>query len=122
MGRATKTANAQEDYLFAKGRVTFAQELLTNLGDKIEAGLLTRKLMMFAVGSDNKLDLEYLLKYPTIRVIGWRKVEEENIGNALAMLRRGEELPRAKRNSVEDTINRSVIIVAVPCALPEVAL
>jgi hypothetical protein len=121
MGRATKTVNAQEDYLYAKGRVTFAQELLTNLGDKLEAGSLTRKLMMFAVGSDNRLDLEYLVKYPLIRVIGWRKVEEESVGSALAILRRGEELPQATRKSVEDTINRSVIIVAVPCSIPEVA-
>lgn len=122
MGRATKTRDTQTDYSFAKARVTFAQERLTELGDKLSTGPITRKLMMFAVGADNKLELDYLQKHETIRVIGWRSNhEEESIGKALATLRSGGQVSRAERNKLEGIINRSVIIVSVPCPLPEAA-
>lgn len=120
MGRATKTRDLQTDYSFAKARVMFAQERLTELGDRISTGSITRKLMMFAVGAENKLELDYLMKHETIRVIGWRSNhEEESIGDALATLRAGGQVPRAERNRLEGILNRSVIIVSVPCALPE---
>lgn len=119
MGRATRSPNAQQDYFFARARVTFAQGLLTDLGNKLSAGVLTRKLMMFAVGADNRLDLEYLKDHETIRVIGWRENEEREIGEALAKLRGGGKVAQKVRERLEEVINRSVILVAVPCPLPE---
>ncbi len=103
----------------SRARVTFAQGLLTNLGNKLSAGVLTRKLMMFAVGADNRLDLEYLKDHDTIRVIGWRENEERDIGDALAKLRGGGKVAQGVRERLEEVINRSVILVAVPCPLPE---
>jgi hypothetical protein len=119
MGRATRTANVQQDYSFARARVTFAQGALTDLGSKLSSGVLIRKLMMFAVGADNQLDLEYLKNHETIRVIGWRDTEERDIGDALTKLRRGGKVTQGVRERLEEIINRSVILVAVPCPLPE---
>jgi len=122
VGRASKSRNQQEDYLYAQARIAFVvdrlQELMQMPADGEEQTF--PRLLNFAVGSDNRLTLEYLKDYP-IRVVGWRSREERMIGEALEALKGGEGVDDATRRELESLLNRSVLMVIVPCELPEAA-
>jgi len=119
IGRASRSRRVQQDYLFARARVSFVSDRLREVSQQSTVeGARIPKMLMFTVGSDRALSLEYLKDYP-IRVIGWRGREEAMIGNTLAILKEGGTVDPRTRTELEDLINRSVLMVIVPCALSE---
>lgn len=117
VGRASRTLNrAADDYAMAQSRIRFATDaLLENLtASSQEREALSSKILEFAVGSEQKLQLEFYAAHYRRPTVWWSATAPVELSKALRKLETNQPVTALERSKAELLINRSVAIFAVP--------
>lgn len=81
-------------------------------------GAMAGKLIRLAIGTSHPLRAEILARNPEHHYITWSKRQGERLRDAIV---RHRDLGRDEAASVHRLLNQSVLVVPIPCALPEVS-
>lgn len=114
VGRASK-GNTAASFAYAQARVRFARNALLDAltANPVERGELSKKFIEFALGAERPLSLEFFLlnQQP---VVSWNRDSRRELSRVLEALRANAAPNKADRRAVEEMINRSVAILAIP--------
>lgn len=120
VGRASK-GNTASSFAYAQARVRFARNALLDALTRtpVERGELSKKLIEFALGAERPLTLEFFL-LNQLPVISWNADSRRQLSQVLESVRNNVAPPAKERRAVEDLINRSVAVFAIPrdCTQP----
>jgi hypothetical protein len=101
-----------QNRLDAVARWVVAQEPTPGAQD-----IMARKLIRLAIGTSHPLRAELLARNPEHHFITWSKRQGDHLRDALA---RHRELGTDAAADLHRLLNQSVLVVPIPCALPEV--
>ena len=114
VGRASK-GNTAASFAYAQARVRFARNALLDAltSNPVERGELAKKFIEFALGAERPLSLEFFLlnQQP---VVSWNNDSRRELSRVLEALRANAAPNKTDRRAVEEMINRSVAILAIP--------
>lgn len=116
IGRASG-GNTATNFAYAQERVRVARNLLRDLYDPApeERRALEERFMSFALGPEPELSAQFFAEHQYSRFVAASAEAQRLLAQALTQLRSGKPRNAAK---VQREINRSVMIVPVPCDMP----
>lgn len=114
VGRASK-GNTATSFAYAQARVRFARNAVLDALTKtpVERGELSKKLIEFALGAERPLTLEFFL-LNQLPVVSWNHDSRRELSRVLEGVRNNVPAGKNERRTVEDLINRSVAVFAIP--------
>ncbi|HEY0137044.1 MAG TPA: hypothetical protein VGB85_23335 [Nannocystis sp.] len=77
---------------------------------------MAKKLIRLSLGDRQPLTREQLAKNPMHQYIAWKKGREDLL---VSQVRGAEALDDSQREQVSRTLNQSVLVIPVPCEIPE---
>lgn len=101
-----------QNRLDAVARWVVAQEPTPGAQD-----VMARKLIRLAIGTSHPLRAEILARNPEHHYITWSKRQGDHLRDAIT---RHRELTTDEAANIHRLLNQSVLLVPIPCALPEV--
>lgn len=120
VGRASK-GNTATSFAYAQARVRFARNAVLDALTRtpVERGELAKKLIEFALGAERPLTLEFFL-LNQLPVVSWNADSRRELSRVLESVRNNNPAGKSERRAVEDLINRSVAVFAIPrdCTIP----
>lgn len=114
VGRASR-GNPNKDFAYAQARVRFARDILIEAlaNTPVARGAISKNLIEFSLGSARPLQLGFFQLYRS-PAITWSKQSEQDLSKAIEMLDKNHLLKKAEKDELENTVNRSVAIFAIP--------
>ncbi|WAS93586.1 hypothetical protein [Nannocystis punicea] len=114
VGRASK-GNTATSFAYAQARVRFARNAVLDALTRtpVERGELSKKLIEFALGAERPLTLEFFL-LNQLPVVSWNADSRRQLSRVLESARNNVPPGKTDRKAVEDLINRSVAVFAIP--------
>lgn len=114
VGRASK-GNTATSFAYAQARVRFARNAVLDALTRspTERGELSKKLIEFALGAEKPLTLEFFL-LNRLPVVSWNHDSRRDLSRVLEAVRNNVAAGKSERRTVEDLINRSVAVFAIP--------
>ena len=100
-----------QNRLDAVARWVVAQEATPDAQD-----LMARKLIRLAIGTSHPLRADILARNPEHHYVTWSKRQGDHMRDAIA---RHRDLAPAAAADLHRLLNQSVLLVPIPCALPE---
>jgi len=77
---------------------------------------MAKKLIRLSLGDRQPLTREQLARNPMHQYIAWKKGREDLL---VSQVRGAEALDESQREQVSRTLNQSVLVIPVPCEIPE---
>lgn len=115
-GRASPTASEVHDFSFAQSRVAWARDFIVQAAGKTvdERQRMAGKILDFSLGGASMLTFDDFAGRANLRFSTHRSAEQRRLAGAVARHKKSPLKP-AERQELEELINRSVTIVAIPC-------
>jgi hypothetical protein len=119
IGRASidSAQNQSSNYTLAQQRMLLVQKWLAGLdGTPQGRDEMRRKLITLAIGTANPLDAELLAKDEYHRYVTWSDRSTKLLREEVT---KHANLSRRKKSDLHRRINQSVLVVPIPCEIPD---